>query len=88
MRLSGRQNCSCDAIGWEDAHWYEEACADNDNHSRPKPSELQMASVRRSRSFTRLEYWHSSSVLKHVCEVGSLLLSSPSRCSPYKSRLT
>jgi hypothetical protein len=48
-------------------------------HSRPKPSAFRMASRRRSATLSRLAYSGSSSVLKHVCAVGSLLESEPSR---------
>jgi hypothetical protein len=47
-------------------------------HSRPKPSEFMIASLRRS-AMTALErYEGSSSVLKQVCDVGSFRESVPS----------
>ena len=48
-------------------------------HSRPKPSAFMIASFSLSVSFSLLLYEGSSRVLKQVCDVGSLLLSVPSR---------
>lgn len=48
-------------------------------HSRPKPSAFMIASLRRSSIFSRDKYSGRRRVLKHVCEVGNLSESGPSR---------